>query len=77
MKLIKMRRPSSFTTLWDQQYGVSIGEAEILRINAIFHSESEHIPTIQRSKRYFMVFRLKLEIRVRNNPSLVCRIYLV
>ena len=30
---------------------VSIGEAEILRINAIFHSESELIPTIERSKR--------------------------
>ena len=28
------------TTLWDQQYGVSIGEAGFSQINAIFHSES-------------------------------------
>ena len=56
MELIKY----AADTLWDQQYGVSISEAEILRINAIFHSESELIPTIQRSKRYFKVFRLKI-----------------
>ena len=39
--------------LWDQQYGVSIGEAGFPQINAIFHSERELIPTIQRSKWYF------------------------
>ena len=55
-----MRGHLTGTTLWDQQYGVSIGEAEILRINAIFHSESELIPTIQRSKRYFKAFILKI-----------------
>ena len=46
--------------MWDQQYGLSIGEAVILRINAIFHAEGELIPTIQRSERYFKVFRLKI-----------------
>ena len=61
MKLIKYAAAILLGPLCgDQQYGVSIGEAEILRINAIFHSESELIPTIQRSKRYFKVFTLNI-----------------
>ena len=60
MKLIKYAAAILLGPLWDQQYGVSIGEAGFSQINAIFHSESELIPTIQRSKRYFKVIRLKI-----------------
>ena len=48
MKLIKYAAAILLGPLCvDQQYGVSIGEAGL--INAIFHSESKLIPTIQRS----------------------------
>ena len=52
-KIAACKRTFTGITLWDQQYSVRIGEAGFSQINAIFHSESELIPTIQRSKWYF------------------------
>ena len=55
MKLIKYAAAILLGPLCgtNTEYGVSIGEAGFSQINAIFHSESELIPTIQRSKWYF------------------------